>query len=182
MSGWASNLEVHGSRIAVSLLVIVVAGVTCAAAFALGPGPGAAQDMFSSARCAVAGGSLRLEAQALTPGQRVTGSALVRNEGDAPGRFYLGTDRLVDRPGAGGGSLADVLTVEVVDVSSPDEPLLVYSGSPGGLSGIDLGTFAQGAARSYRVIVWFPQCDVDSEVFAGSSLDLGLQWTAVTLH
>jgi hypothetical protein len=104
----------------------------------------------------------------------------VRNEGDAPGRFYLGTDTLVDHPGAGGGSLAEVLTVEVMDVTSPDEPLLVYSGAPAGLSGIDLGTFAEGAARSYRVIVRFPQVDVDSEVFAGSSLDLGLQWTAVT--
>ncbi len=182
MSGLASKMRLHGSRIAVSVFVVAVAGITCAAAFALGPSAsrGGTQQLFSSAGCAIAGGSLSLQAGALAPGDTVRGSAVVRNDGDAPGRFYLNADTLVDRAGAGGSSLAEVLQVTVTDVTTPAHPAKVFAGPPAGLSGIDLGTFAQGEARSYRVVVSFPGSETDGAAFAGSSLELGLQWTAVT--
>jgi spore coat-associated protein N len=182
VSGLPAKLRIHGSRIAVSLLVIAVAGATCAAAFALGPGDsrGGTKDVFSSAGHAVAGGSLCLKAGAMAPGESVHGRAVVRNDGNASGRFYLNAEGLVDRAGSGGGSLGDVLWVTVTDVSDPDHPATVFAGPFAELSGVDLGSFAQGEARSYRVVVSFPACETDGAAFAGSSLKLGLQWTAVT--
>lgn len=105
---------------------------------------------------------------------------MVRNEGDTPGHFYLNADTLVDHAGAGGSSLAEALRVTVTDVTTPAHSATVFAGPPAGLSGIDLGTFAQGEVRSYRVVVSFPSSETDGASFAGSSLELGLQWTAVT--
>jgi hypothetical protein len=182
VSGLPAKLRVYGSRIAVSLLVVAVAGATCAAALALGPGDsrGGMQAVFSSAGHAVAGGSLCLKAGVMAPGDTVDGKAVVRNEGDAPGRFYLNAEGLVDRAGSGGASLSDVLRVTVTDVNDPDHPATVFAGPIAELSGVDLGCFAQGEARWYRVVVSFPACETDGAAFAGSSLELGLQWTAVT--
>jgi hypothetical protein len=182
MSGLSAKLKTHGSRIAVSLLVVAIAGATCAAAFALGPSDsqGGTRDVFSSASHAVAGGALSLKAGVIAPGDTVRGTAVVRNDGDAPGRFYLSAEGLTDRPGSGAACLADVLRVTVTDVTVPGHPAGVYAGSPAGLSGIDLGLFSQGDARSYGVVVTFPASVTDGAALAGSSLEFGLQWTAVT--
>jgi hypothetical protein len=182
VNGLPAKLRSHGSRIAVSLVVIAIAGATCAAAFALGPSDsrGGTQDLFSSAKRAVPGGSLSLRAKALLPGDSAHGTAVVRNDGDAAGRFYLNADQCVDHPGSGGASFAHVLTVTVTDVTGGQHPACVYVGPPVALSGVDLGTFAPGEQRTYRVVVGFPGGEIDAAVFAGCSLELGLRWTAVT--
>jgi hypothetical protein len=171
----------RGFRIIVSLLVVLVAVVVCAGAFAQWSAASTAlpQDIFSSDGVALAGGSVAMDVAEISPGQTVTGAAVVVNSGDAPGRFTFGTGTLADHPGAGGGSLAGALRVSVVDVTGGRHHL-VYSGSPTRLSGVDLGAFGPGDARSYRIAVTFPQQTVDAAVFAGSSLTMSLQWTAVT--
>jgi len=178
----SSKLRIHGSRIAVSLLVVIVTGAVCAAAFALGSsGLGAGTlGMASSSGGAVAGGTLSLRSATLAPGDTVRGTAVVRNDGDAPGRFYLHAEGSGDRPGSGGSGLSETLAVTVTDVTTAGHPLHVFAGPPAGLSGVDLGTFAPRAERTYRIVVSLPASVADAA--AGGSLELGLQWTAVTVQ
>ena len=100
--------------------------------------------------------------------------------GDAPGRFVFGTDSLVDRPGSGGGSLAKALQVTLTDVTDSGHPRRVYSGALSGLSGIDLGSFAPGATRTYRIAATLQPQTASSTAYADCSLALSFQWTAVT--
>jgi hypothetical protein len=181
MEAVATQIRVHGSRIAVSVLVVLVAAAVCAAAFAKESPQAAAVStcLFSSGSCAIAGGSVTLRAAKLLPGDTVTGAVVVANDGNAPGRFTLQTGTLVDRRGAGGGSLAKSLRVSVTDVTS-GHAHRVYSGSFAGLHGVELGTLAPRATRAYRVTVTFPDRDVDGAAFACSSLDWSLQWSAIT--
>ncbi len=172
----------RGFRIVVSLLVVLVAAGVCAGASAQWSAAATAlpSGVFSPGGVALAGGSVDMDAAALTPGYTVTWVAAVANDGDARGRFTFGTGTLMDNPGAGGGSLADALSVSVVDVTAGRHHHLVYNGSLAGLRGLDLGTLGPGDERSYRIAVTFPQQTVDSAVYAGSSLALSLQWTVVT--
>jgi len=178
----ATHSRVGGFRILASLLVILVAGGVCAAAFAQWSSASAAlpNGMFSSGSRAIAGGSVAMGSHQLVPGDTVTGTAVLVNDGDAPGRFIFGTDSLVDRPGSGGGSLAKALRVTMTDVTDSGHPRPVYSGALSGLSGIDLGSFAPGAARTYRIAATLPRQTVSGSACAESSLALNFQWTAVT--
>jgi hypothetical protein len=182
VNGLPAKLRSRASRLAVSLVVVAVAGATCAAAFALGPSDsrGGTQDLFSSAKHAMPGGSLSLGAKALLPGDSAHGTAVIRNDGAAAGRFYLSADRCLDHPGFSGASFAHLLRVTVTDVTVGQHAVCVYVGPPLALSGVDLGTFAPGEERTYRVVVGFPAGETDTAVFAGCSLELGLRWTAVT--
>jgi hypothetical protein len=178
----ATRRRVGGFRILASLIVILVAGGVCAAAFAQWSSASAAlpDSMFSSASRAIAGGSVSMGDHQFMPGDTVTGTVVVANEGDAPGRFIFGTDSLVDRPGSGGGSLAKALQVTLTDITDSNHPRRVYSGALSGLSGIDLGSFAPGATRTYRIAATLQPQTVSGTAVADGSLALSFQWTAVT--
>ena len=178
----AKRSRVGGFRILASLLVVLVAGGVCAAAFAQWSSASAAlpDSMFSSGSRAIAGGSVVMGSHQFVPGDTMTGKAVVTNEGDAPGRFVFGTDSLVDRPGSGGGSLAKALQVTLTDVTDSGHPRRVYSGALSGLSGIDLGSFAPGATRTYRIAATLQPQTASSTAYADCSLALSFQWTAVT--
>jgi hypothetical protein len=167
------------SRILASLIVILVAGGVCIAAFAQWSSASAAlpDSMFSSGARAIAGGSVSMPDHQFLPGDTVTGKAVVTNDGDAPGRFVLEADCATGRPGSGESGLAKALRVTVTDVTDGSHQRRVYSGTLSGLTGVDLGSFAAGAVRSYRLTVTLPAKDSAS---ADGSLALGFQWTAVT--
>jgi hypothetical protein len=182
MDGVATQSRARGFRIVASLLVVLVTAGACAGAFGQWSAASAAlpRNLFSSGRLAIAGASVVMDARHLEPGETVTGAVVVANDGDAPGRFALGTSSLVDRPGAGGGSLARTLRVTVTDVTVTGASKRVFVGSPSAMQGADLGVFGPQEVRSYRVTVTFPREDVDAGVFAGSSLSFAFDWTAVT--
>ena len=182
MDGLATQSTAKGFRIVASLIVVLVAAGVCAGAFGQWSAASAAlpRSLFSSGRLAIAGASVVMDARRLEPGETVAGAVVIANDGDAPGRFTLGTSSLVDQPGAGGGSLARTLRVTVTDVTVTGAPKHVFVGSPSGLQSADLGVFGSHEVRSYRITVTFPRRDVDAAVFAGSSLSFAFDWTAVT--
>ena len=164
-----------------SLVVVLVAGGVCVAAFAQWSSASAAlpDGMFSSASRALAGGSVVMGDHRFAPGDTVTGAVVVRNDGDAAGRFTFGTDSGV----AGSGkddSLARALRVKMTDVTDGGHPRRVYAGPLSGLSGIDLGSFAPGAERKYHIAVTLPAQAASAASCAGDPLALSFQWTAVT--
>jgi hypothetical protein len=183
MDGVAPQSKARGFRIFASLLVVLVAVGICIGASVQWSAASSAlpRSMFSSGALALAGGSVVLDARGLAPGQTVTGSVVVVNEGDAAGRFALRTSSLVDKPGLAGGSLARTLRVSVTDVTVEGAPRTVYEGSLVGLSAVDLGTLASGVMRTFRIAVSFPQQTVDGAAFVGSGLSIVFDWMAVTI-
>ena len=125
----------RGFRILASLIVVLVAGGVCVPAFAQwSPASAALPDgMFSSGHGAIAGGSVTMSDDQFVPGDTVTGTVVVSNDGDAEGRFIFGTDSAVDSAGSGGGSLARALRMTLADVTDAGQPRRVYSGELSGL-------------------------------------------------
>lgn len=182
MDGATTQGSSKGFRIVASLIVILVAAGVCAGAFAPWSTASRAlpRSMFSSGSLELAGGSLVMGARQLTPGQTVTGSVVLANEGDAPGQFTLRTSSLVDTPGRAGGSLARTLRLTVTDVTVAGAPLVLYDGVPSCLTGVDVGPLDPDVVRVFRITVCFPRQAVDGRTFAGSALSIAFGWTAVT--
>jgi hypothetical protein len=182
MDGAATQGGDRRFRVAASLLIVLLAAAVCAGAFASWSPASRAlpTSMFSSGSLSLREGSVALDARRLTPGQTVTGSMVVANEGNASGRFTLRTSSLVDGPGPAGGSLAHTVWLTVTDVTVVGAPRRLYTGSLAGLSGVDVGRFGPGAARTFRIAVTFPQQAVGGSAFSGSSLSLAFAWTAVS--
>lgn len=182
MNSAATQSSGRGFRIAASVLVILLAASVCAGAFM--PWSAASEalprNLFSSGTLALAGESVVTGARDLAPGHTATGSVVLANEGDAPGRFTLRTSSLVDMPGPAGGSLARTLRLTVTDVTAAGAPQRLYDGPLAGFSGVDVGPLAPGAARAFRIAVTFPQQTVGGAAFAGSAVSIAFDWTAVT--
>jgi hypothetical protein len=167
-----------GSRIAATLLIVLLAGGILAGAVVEWSAASPA-GVFSSGSAAIAGGrASTLDASALAPGQIISGGFVISNDGGAAGRFTLGADALVDRPGTGGGSLAQALRLVVTDVTDRAAPRDVYCGAVADLHGLDLGSFAAGAVRAFRFSVTFPREQAAGTSVAGSSLSVAFDWTA----
>jgi len=180
MKRTATRSRATGSRIAATLLIVLLtAGILAGVASQWSAASPA--DVFSSGSAAVAGGKASaLDAKGLAPGQTISGGFVVSNDGGRAGRFALGTGPLVDKPGADGGSLAQVLQLVVTDVTDRAAPRDVYRGTVTGLRGLDLGSFAARAVRAYRFTVTFSREQAAGSIYAGSSLSVGFDWTAVT--
>jgi hypothetical protein len=182
MDGARTQGKARGSRIVASLFVVLLAAGIVAGASMRWSAASAElpKSMFSSGSLALVGGSLVLDAHRLTPGQTVTGSVVLANEGDAPGRFALRVSALVDSPGPAGGSLARTLRIVVTDVTAAGARRCLYDGSPAGLGDVDVGSLACGEARSVRVTMSFPRQPAGGAEFAGSTLSFAFAWSAVT--
>lgn len=182
MDGVATRVSDRGFRIAASVFVILLAAGVCAGAFM--PWSAASQalprSLFSSGHLALAGGSVVMGSRDLAPGHTATGSVVLANEGDAPGRFTLRTSSLVDAPGPAGASLARALRLTVTDVTAANAPRRLYDGSLADFFGVPVGPFDPGAVRAFRIEVAFPRHSIDASAFAGSALSIAFDWTAVT--
>jgi spore coat-associated protein N len=97
-------------------------------------------------------GSAILTASKMKPGDSVTGSVTITNDGDLPGTFTLSTSSLAETAvGTGGGHLADVLQLKIMDGTTQ-----IYNESIKSVGTITLGTWAAGAAHTYDFTVTFP--------------------------
>ncbi len=167
------------SRIAVSLVVVVLTGAVCAVAFAqwsaAASGTGS---LFSSSGHALAGGSVALPDHRFVPGDTVTGTATVQNSGDAPGRFTFGVEQPAGARPIAGNALAKAMHVTVTDVTDPGAPQRVYRGRLCDLTGLDLGVFAAGVTRTYRLELSMPAGV--SHAGASAPLDVSFGWTVIT--
>jgi hypothetical protein len=143
-------------------------------------------------RMAAASGALALSnsaankaiitAHALMPGQGTTGTITIGNTGEASGLLSLARTAITDVPGAYGGKLSDVLTLQIDDVSG-GQAREVFYGEVGGLERIALETLPGGVKRTYRFTVFFPDTGpngADNAVM-GSSVRFDYEWRAEAL-
>jgi spore coat-associated protein N len=114
---------------------------------------------------------------ALGPGDSLTGTVTISNIGSAPGNFTLGLSGLTDTPGPAGGFFSRELDLSVVDVSVPAAPVAVFSGRLNSLNPTDLGSFAPGAAHTYRFVVSWAAGASDVTMY-GSSMTVQFNWSA----
>jgi hypothetical protein len=118
-----------------------------------------------------------LSATGLRPGATVTGQVTIGNDGQVGGRFAVRASGLSDIPGVGGGELSQRLQLQLTDVTAAARPAVLYTGTPAGLSSIDVGDLAAGASRTYALTVTFPSAG-DDDRYQGATLSLGLEWIA----
>ena len=178
MDGVASQSRARGFRIVATLFIVLVTAGICYGAALPRPAASGAElaGVFSNGPLAIAGGSAVLDARDMAPGQTVSGSVVLSNDGGAPGRFWLGSDTSAGTSTLAGSDLSSALRVVVTEVGGAGRAL--YQGTLDGLSAVDLGTFAPRAVRVYRFAVTLPR-QVAASV-AGESLFVRLHWTAVS--
>lgn len=159
------------TRLAVALVAVAVAVVAC-----VGGDHGSARAAVGNATGPLIGSSLPgtaiLTTQDLAPGRARMGEITVTNVGDESGDFSLGATGLVDA----GAPLSGQLDLYVEDVTSSASPSAVYAGKLAGLSSVDLGAIAQGAAHRYRFTVSLPSTADDT--FQGATSAVTFMWTA----
>jgi hypothetical protein len=113
----------------------------------------------------------------LGPGDSLTGTVTISNIGAAAGGFTLELSHLTDTPGSGGGFFSRQLDLDVEDVTVASAPRPVFHGRLNSLNPTSLGTFAAGAAHTYRFTVVWPPSSIDSSMY-GSSMSVEFDWLA----
>jgi hypothetical protein len=111
------------------------------------------------------------------PGESVTGSVTVANEGDAEGYTTLEATDLTETPGIFGGHLSSRMVLDVVEGSGR----AVYRGTLAGMPAIAVGTFAPGAQRTYRFTATLPDGGPGGadNAWQGARVAVGFRWTMV---
>jgi hypothetical protein len=150
--------------------------------------PGDERGELAAARVATAGGAVQivnsregsavLGAEALRPGERVSGTVRIGNDGALAGDLVLLAGALTDTAGPGGGRISDALELSIVDVTAPSQPVTLYAGPPAGFTEIAAGRVAAGGAREYLLEATLATPPGDENRFQGSVLSLGLDWGA----
>lgn len=126
-----------------------------------------------------------LTAANMKPTTTVNGQVTITNTGNIPGTFTLTKKNLVDTAGSNGGVLSSILDLKVEDVTVPASPVTIYSGKLGAMGAQALGTFAAGAAKTYKFTVTFPDggtppsSTTGDNAYKGSSLTVDYSWDAV---
>ena len=129
-------------------------------------------------------GSAILTADKMIPGQSTNGTVVITNTGDVAGTFTLAKSNLTDTPGPNGGVLSAKLDLKVEDVTGT--PTTVYDGKLNAMGTIALGSFASGAAHTYKFTVSFPDGGVPGSAttgdnaYKGSSTSVQFDWNATS--
>ncbi len=126
-------------------------------------------------------GTAVLGAETLQPGEQVSGTVRIGNDGTLAGDLVLRAGALSDTAGAGGGRVSDALQLSIVDVTAPAQPVTLYAGPPAGFTQVAAGRVAAGGARDYRIDATFATPPGDDNRFQGSVLSLGLEWGATAV-
>jgi hypothetical protein len=128
-------------------------------------------------------GQALFDAAAMRPGEGVSGTVTIANDGDQPGRFAVHGSGVSDVPGPNGGRLSERVELVVFDVTDVRSPVTVYAGAPADFAQVDLGVLGAGQERAYLFAVTLPDGgdDGDDNLFQGAGLSLGFRWSAVTI-
>jgi hypothetical protein len=127
-------------------------------------------------------------AAGLRPGQWVSGTVRVGNDGDAAGAFSILRSTIQDVPGPRGGLLSTRVQLVLADVTDAQHPITMYAGLAAGFPPVALGTLVPGVSRDYRFSAMLPDGGVPGSSLAGdnryqgSSLSLGFEWRATTAN
>jgi hypothetical protein len=125
-------------------------------------------------------------ATGMRPGEGVSGTVRIGNDGGAPGAFSVRRGSLQDVPGPRGGLLSARVNLVLLDVTDVQHPVTIYAGPPAGFQAIALGTLAPGKHRDYLFAATLPDSGVPGSavtgdnLFQGSALSLGFEWRATS--
>jgi spore coat-associated protein N len=123
-------------------------------------------------------GQAVFSAAAMRPGEGISGTVTIGNNGDRPGRFAVQADGVQDAPGPNLGKLSERVELVLFDVTNVQNPKTVYAGTPAGFDQVDLGVIAAGGKRDYLFAATLPDGGADDNRFQGSALSLGFKWQA----
>jgi len=121
-------------------------------------------------------GDAVVRAGGMEPGQSVSGTVTVKNDGDATGAFRMAQLDVLDVPGSGGGRLSAKLDLTVDDARTGRR---VYRGVLGAMSEHALGYLRPGEQHAYRFTLAYPPQTPDN-AYAGSRVESTFDWTAAT--
>lgn len=119
-------------------------------------------------------GQLILSASGMVPGQSAIRTLTITNSGDIKSTSTL-SESVADSPGPAGVKLSGELHLTVADVTNLAAAQTVYDGALGAMGPQTLGTFAPGAARTYRFTVAFPD-DASQNAYQGARTDVEFDW------
>jgi hypothetical protein len=172
----------------VTTLVLSIAMALAAIGLAVaapGGGPELARAEVQAAGGAVSiansrAGQAVFSASAMRPGEGVSGTVTIGNDGDRPGRFGVQAAGVQDVLGPNGGKLSERVELVLFDVTKVHNPVTVYAGTPADFARVDLGVIAPGQERDYLFAATLPARGDDNR-FQGAGLSLGFQWSASTV-
>jgi hypothetical protein len=125
-------------------------------------------------------------ATGMRPGEGVSGTVRIGNDGGAPGAFSVRRGSLQDLPGPRGGLLSARVSLVLFDVTDVQHPVTIYAGPPAGFQSVALGTLAAGTHRDYLFAATLPDSGLPGSavagdnLFQGSALSLGFEWRATS--
>jgi hypothetical protein len=131
-------------------------------------------------------GQAVFSAAGMRPGEGVSGTVRIANDGDMPGAFSIRPGTVQDTPGPNGGLLSGRVQLVLFDVSDVQHPITIYAGPPAGLQAVALGTLAPGKHRDYLFAATLPDSGLPGSaadgdnLFQGSALSLGFEWRATS--
>lgn len=123
-------------------------------------------------------------AAAMRPGEGVSGTVRIGNDGEVAGRFSVRGAGVNDTAGPYGGRLSERVDLVLFDVTEVQQPVTVFAGHPADFDQVDLGTLAPGEERDYLFAATLPDGGVPGSDAAGdnryqgSALSLGFEWRA----
>jgi hypothetical protein len=121
-------------------------------------------------------------ATGIAPGDSVSGSVEIADSGSESGELTLTQHVVSDIPGPGGGRLSERLSLRIVDITAPANPVTVYEGPLAPMPARPAGRVAAGDARTYEFVATLPQgagsgAGTQNDV-QGASASVAYTWTA----
>ena len=121
-------------------------------------------------------------AREMRPGEGVSGTLEIGNDGDVKGHFAVRPSTVDDTPGPNGGLLSERVDLALYDVTAGlAHPVPVFAGHPADFDAVDLGAFAPGEERDYLFTATLPEGGTNDNDYQGAGLSLGFRWQAGTV-
>jgi spore coat-associated protein N len=122
-------------------------------------------------------GQAVFDAQAMRPGEGVSGTLQIGNAGDVAGDFAVRPSGLQDTPGPNGGLLSQRIELVLFDVTDVNDAQTIFAGTPADFAQVSLGKFQPGEERSYLFAATLPDTG-DDNAYQGAGMSLGFEWRA----
>jgi hypothetical protein len=116
----------------------------------------------------------------IAPGGSAEGTVTIEDTGSEAAAIVLRRGQIEDTPGTGGGVLSDRLRLNVVDVTAPGAPHIVYRGPLASMPEQQAGDLTPGEARTFEFTATLPdggEPDVQNAV-QGASTTVAYTWIA----
>ncbi|MEA2449821.1 MAG: hypothetical protein QOG63_1753 [Thermoleophilaceae bacterium] len=119
------------------------------------------------------GGGAIVSAAGINPGESVSGSVTLRNDGDSRAALTLSKSDLQDAPGTGGTRLSDGLFVRIDDLSASRN---VYDGAIAAMDPVTLAPIPAGDSHQFRFTVSMPT--IRGNQYQQASMSVRYDWNA----